>query len=590
MIFPFWFLGALLLRALAGWVTEPLMPGEGRGALAVAALSGASILILFELLVLLRHFGRAKGPARFIEVLLPFLPWALSYVVWAVFRLESYVRYDIAGNSEAFAELLILLPYLWFELLLLLGEFRVYGKVRSGFRARATWMVLPFFLLVLLLFDLMAMETHLRAVLDAFSFGLGLGLGLSITILVLLLPLWTRWILGLKPLSDRELLEGFRRIDERAGTGVAGAYLLRTGGRMFNAAVVGFFRWTRLILFTDLLLELLSPRQVLGVYAHEIAHVRQHHMLRLLTFFLLAPWLLAFGGSWLFGLADEDTQLLVFGACLVLMIPLYKRYSRLMECDADLNARAFLGGSEPLIESLQEGEFLAPGSGEKAGFRHPSTQARIAFLQALDEDPSRAEIFRAQVKRLQAGLFVLLGLGIGLSVPRLRSQWKAQYPEFLLDLGYPGEAYSMLLDLAPERMAGWDGGEGRTGPDERSSRKPQDREILDFVYLLDEASRGRLLVEARGQEGVAALPILRKLAHSRASKALREKDLDAAMGWLGLYLRWGEGTVYQTVLYQFLRALREGDTGEQKIQGKRLGILLAHYPTDPALIPPKERL
>ncbi len=561
------------------------MPGEGRGALAVSALSGAVILILFEVLVVLRHYGKLKKLEKALECALPFLPWILSYVIWGVFRLESYVRFDVASHSEAFSELLILLPYLWFELLLLLGEFRVYGRVRSGFRVRATWLVLPFFLLVLLLFDLMGMEPHLRALIDAFSFGLGFGLGLSIFVLVLLLPLWTRLILGLKPLQDGELLEAFERIDEKAQTGVAGAYILRTGGRMFNAAVVGFFRWTRLIMFTDLLLELLSPRQVSGVYAHELAHVRQHHMLRLLTFFLLTPWLLSFGVPWMLGSTSEDTQLLVFGGLLILMIPLYKRYSRMMESDADLNARTFLGGSGPLIESLEEGELLVPGSGERAGFRHPSTQSRIDFLKCVDEDPGRAAAFRAHIKRFQLGLFVLLGLGIGLSIPRLRAQWREDYPEYLLDIGFPTKAYSMLLDLAPERMAKEVSKEGN--PDESKAKAQDAQDVREFSYLLDEAARARLLAEARGEKGVAALPILRRLAHKRAADALERKDVDAAMGWLGLYLRWGEGSVYQVVLYHFLRAMREGDEEEQEIQKKRLGLLLAHYETDSELLPPR---
>jgi Zn-dependent protease with chaperone function len=570
------------------------MPGEGRGALAVAALSGASILILFEFLVLLRHFGKGKKVEKGLEHLMPFLPWGLSYLVWGGFRLESFVRFDFGGNSEALAEILILLPYLWFELLLLLGEFRVYGKTRSGFRVRATWLVLPFFLLVLLLFDLLSLEPHLRAILDSFSFGLGLGLGLSIVILVLFLPLWTRLILGLQPLEDPSLTEGFQQIDERAQSKVAGAYLLSTGSRIFNAAVVGFFRWTRLIMFTDLLLELLSPRQVLGVYAHEVAHIKQHHMLRLLTFFLLTPWLLSFGVPWILGDTSEETQLLVFGGFLILMVPLYKRYSRMMECDADLNARSFLGDSGPLIESLREGEILVPGSGEKAGFRHPSTEARISFLQRLDENPERARIFRSQMKRFQGWLFVLLGLGFGFAIPRLRAQWREEYPEYLLDIGYPEKAYSMLLDLAPERVAQNGEGKASQGPGKvplwlkKGGKLKEDQR--EFFYLLDEASRAYLLVEARGERGTSALPILRRLAHKRASKALRDKDLDAALGWLGLYLRWGEGSLYQRVLYQFLRSLQERDEKEQSIQRKRLRILLAHYPTDPALIPPRERM
>ncbi|GEM_PF-2743421 len=594
LIFPFWFLGALLLRALASWVTDPQMPGEGKGALAVTALSGAIILLLFEFLVVIRHFGKTPKLEKGLTSALPFLPWVFSYVIWGVFRLESFVRFDVASNSEALSEMLILLPYLWFELLLLLGEFRVFGSVRSGFRVRATWLVLPFFLLVLLLFDLMGVEPHLRAILNDFSFGLGAGLALSIFILVLLLPLWTRLILGLKPLRDLDLLSGFKQIDEKAKASVAGAYVLPTGKRMFNAAVVGFFRWTRLIMFTDLLLDLLSPRQVFGVYAHEIAHVRQHHMLRLLVFFLLTPWFLSFGIPWFFASTSEDVQLVLFGIFLILLLPFYRSFSRMLECEADLSARSFLGESGPLIESLEEGELLVPGSGANAGFRHPSTNARIQFLERVDEDPGFAKIFRLRMEKFQFGLALLLAIGLGLSFPRLRAGWEEDYPKYLLDIGYPEEAYSKLLDLIAERMVEVGKGAQVKGTKLIVGGSPEirelDQETRDFLALLDEASRARLLVEARGEKGVQALPILRKLAHRRAAKALSQNDLDASIGWLGLYLRWGDGSVYQTVLYRFLRSLREGDEDEQQIQRKRLGILLAHYKTDRDLIPPQEHM
>jgi len=52
---------------------------------------------------------------------------------------------------------------------------------------------------------------------------------------------------------------------------------------MLNAAVMGLVGRLRYVLLTDALLESLPRRQVQAVMAHEIGHVRHHHM----------PWLIA---------------------------------------------------------------------------------------------------------------------------------------------------------------------------------------------------------------------------------------------------------------------------------------------------------
>ncbi len=55
--------------------------------------------------------------------------------------------------------------------------------------------------------------------------------------------------------------------------------LWRTHGSMVNAAVLGLLPPFRYVLFSDALLERLSARQVRAVAAHEIGHVRHHHIL-----------------------------------------------------------------------------------------------------------------------------------------------------------------------------------------------------------------------------------------------------------------------------------------------------------------------
>jgi Zn-dependent protease with chaperone function len=65
-----------------------------------------------------------------------------------------------------------------------------------------------------------------------------------------------------------------------------------TNGTMINAAVMGLMGWLRYVLITDALLEMLPEPQVRAVMAHEIGHVRRHHMLWLIGC-LLASFILA---------------------------------------------------------------------------------------------------------------------------------------------------------------------------------------------------------------------------------------------------------------------------------------------------------
>jgi Zn-dependent protease with chaperone function len=74
----------------------------------------------------------------------------------------------------------------------------------------------------------------------------------------------------------RELIDGMCR---RYGVRVGGPWVWRTHGQVANAAILGFVWPFRSMLLTDGLIEALTPRQVEFVVAHEIAHVRERHML-----------------------------------------------------------------------------------------------------------------------------------------------------------------------------------------------------------------------------------------------------------------------------------------------------------------------
>jgi Zn-dependent protease with chaperone function len=101
-------------------------------------------------------------------------------------------------------------------------------------------------------------------------------------LIVLLAPLLTRVVLEVEPVPQGPLHDDLTRICRQHGVRVRRLLVWRTHGSMINAAVMGLVGWLRYVLLTDALLESMSRRQVEAVMAHEIGHIRRHHM----------PWLL----------------------------------------------------------------------------------------------------------------------------------------------------------------------------------------------------------------------------------------------------------------------------------------------------------
>ena len=148
--------------------------------------------------------------------------------------------------------------------------------------------------------------------------------------------------------TARYLLE---RCAESAGFRCKRFLVWRTGHQMSNAAVMGFASWHRSVLFTDLLLAQLGPRQLAAVFGHEMGHVLRHHVL------VFAAWSLGFflAGDVLLRATDvEDPALLLAGvtAFVAFWALGFGYMSRRFELDADLVALELTGDPEALASAL----------------------------------------------------------------------------------------------------------------------------------------------------------------------------------------------------------------------------------------------
>ncbi|MFN9993748.1 MAG: M48 family metallopeptidase [Phycisphaerales bacterium] len=107
--------------------------------------------------------------------------------------------------------------------------------------------------------------------------------------------LWRTVELGAGDLRDR-----IRSVVDSHGVRVQGPFVWRTGSGVLNAAVLGVMFPIRYLLYTDSLLESLTPRELEAVSAHEVAHLKHHHM----------PWLavVAFAAAGIGGIVAEIVE------------------------------------------------------------------------------------------------------------------------------------------------------------------------------------------------------------------------------------------------------------------------------------------
>lgn len=225
-------------------------------------------------------------------------------------------------------------------------------------------------------------------------------LGLVVVMMVAPAILRAAWDLVLVgPGSLRELAEGMCR---QYGVRVRGPYLWRTHGTLVNAAILGVAWPFRYLLFSDAMLDRFTPEQVEAVMAHEIAHVRERHILWIGLSLASA----AFSLPWLFEpllapASDTTTTVLVDIALLLVLACCFGFVSRRFEWQADafavrhLSQRLFPGqpviaidASRIMVSTLTNVAAQNGISVTRFSFRHGSIATRCNNVMALAERPA----------------------------------------------------------------------------------------------------------------------------------------------------------------------------------------------------------
>jgi Zn-dependent protease with chaperone function len=194
------------------------------------------------------------------------------------------------------------------------------------------------------------------------------------------------------------------------------------GGRMLTAGVMGLVKKFRYILVTDALLNNLSNDEIDSVIAHEIGHVKKHHLQFYLIFFLGFLFLfyslqdiLIFSVSYLnylmlaagiFNTVSYPAVYTIFNVVFIILFLLYFRYlfgffMRNFERQADACVFDLLPSAFPLIASLEKVSLSSGQAPDKPNWHHFSITERIEFLKKCETD--RRYIKRHE-RKLKKGL------------------------------------------------------------------------------------------------------------------------------------------------------------------------------------------
>lgn len=309
----------LLLMAVIMAVDSGLKPvgsDWGLGRVAVVTMAIGPVLIIFLLTMLGMEWcrrqldlGRVPGPIIAAERMARFARAAIvvnHIVVVLVFGWLGTVR-SFVGNVIFLDEFIAVLPPLLGLIGLWWAYYPIERRLRDAMLIRRlddgrpvyptpsrggyVWLQVRLHLLLLLIpiLAIVAVSECIERFADSYapiasiewikSIGrLAVAAGVFI-----LSPLLARLLLDVHPLPPGEVREPLLDVCRRHKVRVRELLIWNTNGTMINAAVMGLIGPLRYVLITDALLETLRQEQVRAVMAHEIGHVRRHHM----------PWLVA---------------------------------------------------------------------------------------------------------------------------------------------------------------------------------------------------------------------------------------------------------------------------------------------------------
>lgn len=264
----------------------------------------------------------------------------------------------------------------------------------------------------------------------------------AITLTFLCSPLLLITVWKTKPLTESQLREKFKIICQRSRVPIRDILVWETQDKIVNALVTGFQSRLRFVLMSDRLLSQFGTSGLEYIFAHEIAHIKHHHLLlRVLGLLPLGAILVVIDRNSAGNLSGFQTLPEWSIWCITMFITLlyvfsvFAYYSRRLERQADLYAcrvlscrnftcteaehSVFNNHSVPkhccptsiyrFVQLLRELEDFCQASHSIFAWQHFRIQQRIAFIESLLDEPQKSHDSDQVLSRLTR-LFALVSL------------------------------------------------------------------------------------------------------------------------------------------------------------------------------------
>ncbi len=256
---------------------------------------------------------------------------------------------------------------------------------------------------------------------------------------IFFIPYLLRIFLGLRPLASCGLRTRLLLLANRLRFRFSNILFWNTQGTVANAMVAGVLPWVRYVILTDRLIDELTDDELEAVFAHEIGHIRHHHLAFYILFFL-ATSLVCAGLVWVVELfvAKEAAEYAWANEWLVSLEPLFNivgvlavsvyvvvvfgYFSRSCEHQADIfGAKAV---SVPVfVEALEKVARINGISRDRPGWfawQHPTIARRVEFLERMEWDPSHEPRFQRNLSWIRWSIVSLCVVGaiiVGVTTP-----------------------------------------------------------------------------------------------------------------------------------------------------------------------------
>ncbi|MFV0437868.1 MAG: M48 family metalloprotease [Desulfopila sp.] len=258
-----------------------------------------------------------------------------------------------------------------------------------------------------------------------------------VAFILVFFPPMVRRLWGCRPLPDGELRGELERFCRQQNFR-ANLYLWPLfEGKALTAGVMGVLPGLRYILLTPAIISAMDRRELKSVVAHEIGHVKCHHLLLYalliggfslgssffaepLSYFILSRQavidLLAGGG-----ISAESAVTFLTGVPLFVLLLLYFRYVfgyfiRNFERQADLHVLRATGDARPLMSAFEKIARLSGNIREQKNWHHFGIGERIDCLYRAQQHPDEIDRHDRKVR------YSLIGYGVALLLAVLLAQ------------------------------------------------------------------------------------------------------------------------------------------------------------------------